>query len=197
MKSFTYYLKNAAIYYVYLILTMITAFAISAIKDLLWLKIILCILNMGLFCFIMFVMSAKTGEEAFKLKHTNDIKRRVIMETGDYYEFDTVKEYGRFKGVYIGLYASFPLFVMIFVQIILDICRVESSAISLVVGFTYGTFFFPLRMINNTVSVYFSLYGAVIILLIAGLGYYFGARKIRLQTDKIKRTNEQIYGKRK
>lgn len=198
MKAFTYYLKNAAIYYVYLILTMITAFAIVAIPEyLLWLKIILSILNMGLFGFIMFVMSMKTGEEAYKLKHTNDIKRRVIMETGDYYEFNTVKEYSKFKGLYIGLYAIAPLILMLFIELILVLCNVKETVMTLIVGFTYGTFFFPLRMINQNISVFWSLYGAVIIVALSSLGYYFGARKIIRQTEKIKKTNEQIYGKQK
>jgi len=198
MKTFNYYLKNAAIFYVYLILTMITAFAIVAIpENLLWLKIILSILNMGLFGFIMFVMSMKNGEEAYKLKHTNDIKRRVIMETGDYYDFNTAKEYGKLKGFYIGLYAIAPLILMLFAELILVICRVESGVVSLIVGFTYGTFFFPLRMIDKNISVFWSLYGAAVIVAISSLGYYLGARKIIRQTEKIKRTNEQIYGKQK
>ncbi len=196
MKSFKYYLKNCFIFYFYLIITMITALAIVAIKNMLWLQIILSILNVGLFLFIMFTMCKKTGEDAYKLKHTNDIKRRVIMQTGDYYNFDTVSEYGKYKGVYIGIYTAAPLIIMLLLHLIIGFFGVRASALELACAFTYGTFIFPVKILSADASIYWSVYAVVVIILNAWLGYGSGVLKMKKQYAKIQKTNEQIYGKK-
>ena len=196
MKSFKYYLKNCIIFYVYLIITMITALAIVAIENMLWLQIVLSLLNMGLFVFIMFTMCKKTGEDAYKLKHSNDIKRRVIMQTGDYYEFDTVKEYGKYKGLYLGIYSAAPLIIMLLIHLIIGFFGVRASGLELACAFTYGTFIFPVKILSTNASIYWSLYSVVILVATAWLGYNVGVAKIKRQYDKIAKTNEQIYGKR-
>lgn len=191
--------------WVYTILTMVTAIAITMIgaeqaeetgvNPLLWLQGILFVLNLGLYGVVVFMMIFKSGETAAKLKHSNDIKRRVIMETGDYYDFDRVSEYGRYKGMYIGLFASAPLFILLLIQAILDLCGSESSSVITAVGFTYGAFFLPLRsLFSAEASVYWSLYAAVINVLLTHIAYSAGAGKVKKQNDRIKRTNAAIYG---
>ena len=92
MKTFKYYLKETWVIWVYTLLTMVTAMAIAMIgDDLLWLELILFALNLGLYGLVVFMMVYKSGETAAKLRHSNDIKRRVIMETGDYYDFNIEK----------------------------------------------------------------------------------------------------------
>lgn len=69
-------MKETWVLYVYTILTMITALAIAAIDEkLLWLQLILFTLNIGLYGLVAFMLVFKTGEEAAKLRHANDIKR--------------------------------------------------------------------------------------------------------------------------
>lgn len=195
MKAFKYYMKETWVLYVYTILTMITALAIAAIDEkLLWLQLILFTLNIGLYGLVAFMLVFKTGEEAAKLRHANDIKRRVIMETGDYYDFNRQGEYGPYKGAVIGLFAAAPLLLMLLVQVILDIAGSDSAAISGVIGFTYGAFFLPVRVISETASVYWSLYAVVVIVALAHIAYQCGARKVRKQEEKIKKTNAMIYG---
>ncbi len=195
MKTFKYYMKETWVIYVYTILTMITALAIAAIdKKLLWLQLILFALNIGLYGVVAYMLIFKTGEEAAKLRHANDIKRRVIMETGDYYDFNRQGEYGAYKGAIIGLYASAPLLIMLLIQVILDIAGSDSAAISGVIGFTYGAFFLPIRCIDAAASVYWMLYAVVIIVAIAHVAYQMGARKVHKQEERIKRTNAMIYG---
>lgn len=196
MKSFKYYLKNCFIFYVYLLIMMITALAIAAIENMLWLQIILSVLNIGLFSFIMFTMCKKTGEDAYKLKHTNDIKRRVIMQTGDYYNFDTVSEYGKYKGLYIGIYTAAPLIIMLLLHLIIGFFGVRASALEVACAFTYGMFVFPVKIINANASIYWSVYAVIILVLIAWAGYGAGAIKMQRQYAKIQKTNEQIYGKK-
>ena len=195
MKKFKYYIKETWVLYVYTILTMITALAISAIDSkLLWLQLILFALNIGLYGMVAYMLVFKTGEEAAKLRHANDIKRRVIMETGDYYEFNRQGEYGTYKGAIIGLYASAPLLIMLLVQVILDIAGSDSAVVSGIIGFTYGAFFLPIRCIDVNASVYWMLYAVVIIVVITHIAYNMGARKVHKQEEKIKRTNAMIYG---
>ena len=69
-----------------------------------------------------------------------------------------------------------------------------SAAMSGAIGFTYGAFFLPLRCIDNTVSVYWSLYAAVVIVLLTHIAYTCGGLKVKRQNEKIKRTNRMIYG---
>lgn len=194
MKTFKYYVKETWVIWVYTILTMITAMAITMIQNLLWLQMILFVLNLGLFGLVVFMMVFKTGETAAKLKHSNDIKRRVIMETGDYYDFDKVSEYGRYKGAMIGVFAVAPLLILLLIQVIFDICGSDSPTISAIVGFTYGAFFLPLRVIDNTISVYWALYTIVLVIPLTHIAYFMGALKVKRQSDKIKKTNRMIYG---
>lgn len=196
MKSFKYYLKNCFIFYVYLLIMMITALAIAAIENMLWLQIVLSVLNIGLFSFIMFTMCKKIGEDAYKLKHTNDIKRRVIMQTGDYYNFDTVSEYGKYKGLYIGIYTAAPLIIMLLLHLIIGFFGVRASALEVACAFTYGMFVFPVKIISANASIYWSAYAVIILIFIAWAGYGAGAIKMQRQYAKIQKTNEQIYGKK-
>ena len=187
MKAFKYYMKETWVLYVYTILAAID-------EKLLWLQLILFTLNIGLYGLVAFMLVFKTGEEAAKLRHANDIKRRVIMETGDYYDFNRQGEYGPYKGAVIGLFAAAPLLLMLLVQVILDIAGSDSAAVSGVIGFTYGAFFLPVRVISETASVYWSLYAVVVIVALAHIAYQCGARKVRKQEEKIKKTNAMIYG---
>ena len=166
-------MKETWVLYVYTILTMITALAISAIDSkLLWLQLILFALNIGLYGMVAYMLVFKTGEEAAKLRHANDIKRGAI----------------------IGLYASAPLLIMLLVQVILDIAGSDSAVVSGIIGFTYGAFFLPIRCIDVNASVYWMLYAVVIIVVITHIAYNMGARKVHKQEEKIKRTNAMIYG---
>ncbi len=197
MKTFKYLLKQTIIIFVYLIITMITSFAITAIENMDWLRITLWLLNLGLFGFIVFVMIMKTGEDGAKLKHTNDIKRRVIMKTGDYYEFNLAGEEGKFKGLYIGLIVCAPLVLLALLELIFIICGITQSVTSAIAVILYGTFCMPLRGLFQNCSIFFFLYTVPVICAITHFGYTFGVLKMKKQYAKIAKTNEAIYGKRK
>lgn len=197
MKTFKYLLKQTVVIFVYLIITMITAFAITAIENMDWLRITLWVLNLGLFGFIIFVMMMKTGEDGAKLKHTNDIKRRVIMKTGDYYEFNLAGEEGKFKGLYIGLIVCAPLLLLAFIELILILCGVTQTTTSAIAVILYGTFCMPLRGLFTGCSIFWFLYTVPVLCAITHIGYTVGVLKMKKQYDKISKTNEAIYGKAK
>ena len=205
MKTVKYFLKETWVVWAYTILTMVTAITITMIgaeeaertgvNKLLWLQGILFVLNLGLYGMVVYMMLYKTGETAAKLKHSNDIKRRVIAETGDYYDFDRVSEYGKYKGLYIGLFASAPLILLLLIQGILDICGSESTAVTAIIGIAYGAFLLPIRsVISASASVYWSFYAVAINVILIAVAYRMGAYKIKKQNDRIKKTNAVIYG---
>ena len=205
MKTVKYFLKETWVVWAYTILTMVTAITITMIgaeeaertgvNKLLWLQGILFVLNLGLYGVVVYMMLYKTGETAAKLKHSNDIKRRVIAETGDYYDFDRVSEYGKYKGLYIGLFASAPLILLLLIQGILDICGSESTAVTAIIGIAYGAFLLPIRsVISASASVYWSFYAVAINVILIAVAYRMGAYKIKKQNDRIKKTNAVIYG---
>ena len=198
MKTFNYLFKQTIIIFIYLIVTMITALAITAIENLIWLKIVLWVLNAGLFGFIIFVMIMKTGEDGMKLKHSNDIKRRDVIRTGEYYDFNTAGEYGKWKGLYIGLIVSAPLIFLIVLEFILWLCGVTQTVTSAIAIIIYGTFCMPLRgLFGATLSIYWFSYTAIVLCALTHIAYTVGVIKIQKQYEKIQKTNEYIYGKRK
>ncbi len=198
MKKFTYLFKQTIILFVYLVTMMVIALAIAAIEPvkLTWLKYFLFVLNIALFSFIAFKLIQKTGEEAYKLKHSNDIKRRVIAETGDLYDLNTIKEYNRWDGLYIGLIVCIPLVLVVLVGLILGACGVEESATDLINMIIYGAFVVPVRTINTNASSAWFLWAIIPICLTTYFGYAFGVYKVKKQYDKIDATKEKIYGKK-
>ena len=72
-----YYVKQALLPFIYLFFNAITAFGIICIQgaDLTWLRILLLILNIGLYCVIVCAASYKDGQEALKVRIANDLER--------------------------------------------------------------------------------------------------------------------------
>lgn len=198
MKKFNYLFKQTIILFVYLVTMMVIALAVAAIEpvNLTWLKYILFVLNIGLFLFITFKLIQKTGEEAYKLKHSNDIKRRVIAETGDLYDLNTIKEYNRWDGLYIGLIVCIPLFLVVLIGVILELCGVEQSTTDLINMIIYGAFIVPVRAINSNANSLWFLWTVIPVCLTTFFGYNFGVYKVKKQFDKINATKEKIYGKK-
>lgn len=199
MSKFWYYLKSSIIYIVYLIITMVTASAINLIQgeNLKLVKLALYILNMGILVMVCFVTAHKSGQDEYKIRHSNDIQRRVIMRTGDYYEFDLIREYRKNKGFIIGVYVSAFMVILLLAKLILFLFGITESYLDYIFYFLYATFTMPLELFFDKLSVYFAIYGVAIIILSCGLGYEVGARSKQRIYDRINKINEQIHGKKK
>ena len=199
MSKFWYYLKSSIIYIVYLIITMVTASAINLIQgeNLKLVKLALYILNMGILAMVCFVTAHKSGQDEYKIRHSNDIQRRVIMRTGDYYEFDLIREYRKNKGFIIGVYVSAFMVILLLAKLILFLFGITESYLDYIFYFLYATFTMPLELFFDKLSVYFAIYGVAIIILSCGLGYEVGARSKQRIYDRINKINEQIHGKKK
>ena len=198
MKRFGYLFKQTIILFVYLVTMMVIALAVAAIEpiNLTWLKYLLFVLNLALFLFITFKLIQKTGEDAYKLKHSNDIKRRVIAETGDYYSLDTVKEYHKFDGLFVGLIVCAPLVLLVAIDLLLLLCGVDQSVTDLITMVIYGAFVIPVRAISSTAVSAWFLWTIIPVCLTTHFGFAFGVFKVKKQFDKIDATKQKIYGKK-
>ena len=80
-----YFLKQSGFLFIYNIFMTIIALGILCIqgKDLLWLRMILCVLNIGLYLFIAGMTFYKEGQEALKVRNANDLEREQIIKTGE------------------------------------------------------------------------------------------------------------------
>ena len=195
-----YLLKQAVIPFIYLIFMAMIAFSIVTIgDDLIWLKIILAILNIALYCFLISVISFKEGEIALKVRLANDLERIQIIKTGEDRPLKISEEYKAWKGFVVGFVVCIPLIVLMLVHTIL----------LLTVGSTYNgggvissfiyMMFACLVKLNNAVPLqqwhyYFTLIAVPIVMITTGIPYILGAQKVQRQQDRIKEKHRQIYG---
>ena len=83
MKTIWYYIKQAIIPFMYLFFMALTALGIAMITDanLVWLKVVLALLNLGLYGVIVCATSYKDGQTALKVRIANDLERVQIIKT--------------------------------------------------------------------------------------------------------------------
>ena len=182
-----YYIKNAVLPFVYLFFMAITAFGILTIADnLLWLKYVLLVLNLGLYLFIVCAYGYKMGQDAMKTRNANDLERKQIVLTGELRPLKLDEEYKPFKGALI----------------VLGLTGVGNGA-GIVACVIYLSFFAFFRA--NTAGVaqatfgtyYISLVALPVIVAAMGVSYYLGAKKIERQYQRIRENQRRIYGEDK
>lgn len=194
-----FYIKKAVFPFVYLFFMAITAFGILCIKEsLLWLKIILAVLNLGLYCFIVAGVFYKEGQEAVKIQHANDLERREMIRTGTVRPLKLKEEYKPWKGYFIGFIACVPLILCMLVHSIIMLAGGTSRAFGVAGGFIYFVVFVFFNFSGKTLGMadyFYALAAVPLIILLAGVFYNLGARKIKLQQKRINEQRAQIYGK--
>lgn len=203
-----YYVKQSFISFIYLFFTAIIAFGIMCIdSDLAWLRIILLVLNLGLYVVIVAAASFKDGQEALKVRIANDLERLQIIRTGEALPLKLREEYKPWKGFISGAISCIPLIVLLIVHTILIFAAgkqyIGAGAIA---SFIYMMVFAFARCTVPTASEsavavapdpfmhYWSLLVIPVIILSTGIPYILGARKIELQQQRIKEKQRQIYG---
>ncbi len=191
-----YYLKNAILPFIYLFFMAITAFGILMIKDLVWLKVILCILNLSLYCVIVFVYAFKLGQDGIKVRTANDLERRNIVLTGEARPLKLSEEYKPYKGFIIGLMTCAPLLLLLVAHTIMFLCG-GGNIFGVISSFIYLMVYAFFRLGETPVTpyvFYWTLFAVLIITVVVGVAYILGARKIELQQEKIKENQRRIYG---
>ena len=202
-----YYLKQGVFPFVYLLFMAMIAFGILAISGLIWLKVLLAVLNVGLYAVIVSAVFYKEGQDAMKTLYANDLERREIVKTGENRPLKLHEEYKAWKGFMFGFIACVPLIVLLALHTIVYFATGSYMGLGAIAGIIYLMFFVFFRL-NSTVSgtegeavssiSWYTYYGALIalpvIMLITGISYILGAKKIKRQYEMIAEKQRSIYG---
>lgn len=192
-----FYIKKALFPFVYLFFMAITAFGILCIKNLLWLKILLSVLNLGLYAFIVFSVLFKEGEESVKAQRDNDVERREMVRTGVVRPLKLKEEYKPWKGFFIGFLVCVPLLALMLVHTIIYLAGGTSTVCGAIGGLVYFVFFVFFNFGSEVLSMsayYGSLVAVPAMIALCGVAYCLGAKKVQLQLKRISDRQRQIYG---
>lgn len=202
-----YYIKRAGLPFLYLLFMIMPALGILAIGDnLLWLKIVLGTLAVALYCVVVAMACYKEGQDAVKVRAANDLERMVIVRTGENRPLKIHEEYKPHKGFIMGLFTVIPLLFLAALHTLLYLTAgVRWAGAAMVLLYLVFFEFFMMDAVvgdGATESVsetpWYEMYGALIavpiIILVAGISYIVGARKILRQQEMIKAKQREIYG---
>ena len=195
-----FYLKKAIIGLVYLLFSAVTAYGVLFIPGLTWLKIILLILNLSLYGYILASTAFQDGQASYKVRMINDLNRQQIVLTGEDIPIDTQKEYRPYKGFIIGLVICVPLIVLLIIHLIVTSTNPLNQDFGVTASFLYLSFYafagakFGVDKVFASVSPYWTLIAIPVIVLIQGLFFYLGGRKIELQQEMIKEKHKILHG---
>ena len=196
-----FYLKKAFFILVYIVLTSFIAMAVLLIKGEIALKIILLIANLGLFGYIVCGIAYQDGQRAYKVLHSNDKEREYIVKTGEYRKLKVSEEYKAYKGFLIGFISCVPLVVMLLMQFIIT----QINPLNVSMGETANYLYFFISAFANLdpngiyeaviyASPYWSLLSIPPIMIVHGISFILGAKKIERQYQTVKDVHKSIYG---
>jgi predicted permease len=193
-----YYFKKFIFSLAYLVFMGLLPYGIETIESNLA-KIILNGLNILLFMVLMGFFMAKEGEDARKQLKVNDIERRRILQTGELRPIKRAPEFRPWKGFFIGLIACAPLLLTMLIHALIYVFGGTYEMVGVLGVTIYMGFFMPYVMIkygamlneNLVFTEYFaSLYAVPIIVLLYGIAYILGAKKVERQYAFIEERTE-------
>ena len=168
---------------------------------------LLAVLNVGFYAFIVAAVSYKEGQEAKKAQYANDLERMEIIRTGENRPLKIHEEYKPWKGFMFGFISCVPLLVLLIVHTVIHLAGGGYMGFGAIAGIIYLMFFAFFRLNINASGAegeavaaisWYTYYGALIalpvVMLITGISYILGARKIRLQHEMIEEKQRSIYG---
>lgn len=193
-----YYVKQSLFPFLYLIFMAIIAAGIGMINSV-WAQVLLYLLNLAFYVFLMVINFFKEGQTALKVRHANDVERMQIIKTGDALPLKLREEYKPWKGFFIGFITALPLLFCLLLHLILILCAGEAyTGAGTVASLLYLVFFAPYSVaFSNALSAwqyFILLYAVPLMMVITGVPYVLGARKIQNQYDRIEQKQRQIYG---
>ncbi|MBO4251325.1 MAG: hypothetical protein J5911_01535 [Clostridia bacterium] len=202
-----YYLKQGIFPFVYLLFMSVIAFGIITINGLLWLKILLAILNVGFYSFIIAFTSFKDGQEAMKVLYANDLERMQIIRTGENRPLKIHEEYKPWKGFVFGFTSCTPLLILLLLHTVFYLSTgVTGFGVAAGIIYLMAFVFFRLDVSLSAEEAaiapvpWYAYYGAIlalpIIVLVTGIAYILGAKKIKRQRAMIEERQRSIYGDR-
>ena len=204
MKTVWYYIKQAFVPLMYLLMFDIIALGILCIGDnLIALKVILLILNLGLYGFIMGAVAFKDGQMALKVRMANDLNREQIVKTGKELPLKLNEEYKPWKGFLMGANICIPLVILMILHVILTAGKdptlaSTSNTCGAISGLIYIVVFAFAQVKSTTAIIsttyYITLVAIPFFVAVLGVCYWLGGQKIIRQQEMIKEKHRQIYG---
>lgn len=195
-----YYIKQAFVSFAYLVFLSLTAIGFLLIgNDLMWLKVIFCVLDVALYVFIVGAMSFKDGETALKVRIANDLERKEIIRTGEDRPLKLKEEYKPWKGFLSGAITCVPLIIFLIIHT-LDLLVFKNGSMRAggFAGMLYMIVFDFTRIDLNVAATayeyYWTLTAIPLITLTTGIPYIMGAKKIEKQQKRIQSIQAEIYG---
>ncbi|MBO5714165.1 MAG: hypothetical protein J6R83_01930 [Clostridia bacterium] len=190
-----YYLKKAILPWVYLALMTIMSLTVHAVESAV-VKYFLMAVTLLLYLFIVALFAYKDGQEALKVRLSNDIERRTIIETGEDRPLNLKEEYKPYKGFVMALVASLPLIVLMVIHtLLIPSSNGLSTGASKVANVLYSIVYNFFTWKSTTVyTSYFTLLYIPIMMIAMGIPYILGAKLIEDQQSQIKDIHKQIYG---
>ncbi len=195
-----YYLKKFFIILVYLISSGIIASSVLVIEGNAWLKLVLLILNLALFIFIYSAIAFKDGEKALKVRISNDKLRQLIVQTGDDYKLDLDGEFTIRKGFITGANACIPLIVLLLLNLFFSISNPNNVALrglELIYMAFFGFFnldFLEVYEVALYASPYWTLIAIPVLIIVHGVFFYLGAKKLEAQQERFRRSHRNLHG---
>ncbi len=192
-EKFFYYLKDTVLNYSYILGCDIIGLLLMLVtnSDTIegYIGAMLSAINMFLYFSVIKNAYSKTGEEAMRDKHSNDIERRDMLTSRRYRELDKVKEYNP-KKIYIFIAPIvIPFVVLLTISTIIAICGGNPEGLNMVITFMYAFVFSFFVGISKNASVYFAWFAIIMLVVPLVWGYMSGVKKVRAEyavADKVK-----------
>ena len=198
-----YYFKQTLFFFVYLIFMAMISLAITAI-GIDALEAVLFGLCIAMYTFIVCSSNYKDGQEAVKLLQSNNMRRKQIIQTGEYIEIKKAGEFRPWKGFLIGFIVVIPLVVMLIVHLILHLSSGgTANGAGAASGIVYMLFYAPYSSFMTEAALkvgthyFYLLYAVPYMMIICGVPYLIGAKKMQKQYDRIEQQQQMLYGDEK
>lgn len=154
---------------------------------------------MLIFClYIAAVVGMRTGEDALKVRHANDLERREIIRTGRDIPLKLSEEYKGWKGFVMGVLISAPTLILMVVHALVSVFGDGTNMVfGKLTDLVNMVFYWIINLFYQTETIGTVYYNLIFIAIFAawfGFSYMLGARKVMLQYESIERKHRQIHG---
>ncbi len=190
-----YYLKKSIFLIFYTLIFSVMQLGIISIS-ITSLKIILTILALLFYLFLTSSFFFYEGKTAYKVRHENDNKRRIIIKTGEYVKLEKKAEYSFYKGFLIVFIAFAPLIVLEILNVIAINVNEKISIFSSIIKIMDMLFYSPIFEALGETSPYYiliTLYAVPLMMLIVEVSYVLGAKANMRKYDAIDEMRKEIH----
>lgn len=193
-----YYLKDSVFAYSYILVGgfLGTSFMFMQKNGMIpnYITAILSALNMILCAVVLRNIFFKTGEEAMTLKHGNDVERRHMIETDNYFELDKVKEYDVKKAVIFSVIAVFPQAMLLLIKLIGTIAAGSFTALDGVIRFFCGVAYPVFYTFDANASAFYGAVSLIVFVAPILVGYISGGKKVSKVYEKAEQIKRELGG---